>query len=41
MGHWLLAYGDDENLLGDNINTIKRNKETSIEASTEVGIKIN
>jgi hypothetical protein len=36
-----LAYADDVNLLGDNIDTIKKNKETLIEASKEVGLKIN
>jgi hypothetical protein len=35
-----LAYSDDVNLLGDNIDTIK-NKETLIDASKEVGLEIN
>jgi hypothetical protein len=39
--HQLLAYADDRNLLGDNINTIKKNTETFIDASTEVGLEIN
>jgi sorting nexin-29 len=39
--HQLLAYADDVNLLGDNIGTIKRNTETSIDASKEVGLEIN
>jgi hypothetical protein len=37
--HQLLAYADDVNLLGDNIDTI--NKETLIDASKEVGLEVN
>jgi hypothetical protein len=33
--HQLLAYADAVNLLGDNIDTIKKNKETLIDASME------
>jgi hypothetical protein len=33
--HQLLAYVDDVNLLGDNIDTIKKNTETLIDASKE------
>jgi hypothetical protein len=32
--HQLLAYSDDVNLLGDNIDTMKKNTETLIYAST-------
>jgi hypothetical protein len=39
--HQLLAYTDDVNLLGDNIDTIKENMETWIDASKEVGLEIN
>jgi hypothetical protein len=39
--HQLLAYADDVNLLGDNIDSIKKNTETLIYASKEVGLKIN
>jgi hypothetical protein len=40
MGLKLLAYAD-VNLLQDNIDTIKENTETVIDASKEVGIEIN
>jgi hypothetical protein len=39
--HQLLAYADGVNLQGDNIDTIKRNTETSIDASKEIGLEIN
>jgi sorting nexin-29 len=39
--HQLLAYADDVNLLGDNIDTIKKDTETLIDASKEVGLKLN
>jgi hypothetical protein len=39
--HQLLAYADDVNLLGDSIDTIKKNTETLIVASKEVGLEIN
>jgi flagellar biosynthesis chaperone FliJ len=37
-GHQLQAYADDVNLLGDNIDTIKKNL---IGASKEIGLEIN
>jgi hypothetical protein len=36
--HQLLVYTDDVNLLGDNIDTIKKHMET--DASNEVGLKV-
>jgi hypothetical protein len=39
--HQLLAYADNVNLLGDNIDTVKKNMETLIDASKEVGLEIN
>jgi hypothetical protein len=39
--HQLLAYADDVNQLGDNIDTIKENTQTLIDASKEVGLEIN
>jgi hypothetical protein len=39
--HQLLTYGDDVNLLGDNIDTINKNAETLINASKEVGLEAN
>jgi hypothetical protein len=38
--HQLLAYADDLNLLGDNIDTIKKNIETLIDASKEVDLEV-
>jgi retron-type reverse transcriptase len=39
--HQILAYTDDVNLLEDNIDTIKKNTETLIDASKEVGLEMN
>jgi hypothetical protein len=37
----LLVYANDIDLLGDNIDTIKKNTETLIDSSKEVGLKVN
>jgi hypothetical protein len=39
--HQLLAYADDVNLLGDNIDSIQKNTETLINASKDLGLEIN
>jgi hypothetical protein len=41
MGHQLLVYVDDVNILGDSIDTIKKNSETFIDASKAVGLQVN
>jgi hypothetical protein len=38
--HQPLAYVDDMNLLGDNIETKKRNRGTLIDASKKVGLEV-
>jgi hypothetical protein len=37
----LLFYADDMDLLGDNIDTIKKNTETLIDTSKGVGLEVN
>jgi hypothetical protein len=39
--HQLLGSADDVNLLGDNIDSIKKDTETLIDDSKEVGLEIN
>jgi hypothetical protein len=39
--HQLLVYADGYNLLGENINAIKKNKEALLNASTDIGLEAN
>jgi ABC-type siderophore export system fused ATPase/permease subunit len=39
--HQHLAYADDVNLLGENMDAINKNTETLTEASKEVGLEVN
>jgi hypothetical protein len=39
--HQLLVYADAMNVLGDNIDTVKKNMETLINISKQVGLEVN
>jgi hypothetical protein len=36
-----LAYADDVNIVGENIDTIQRNTKAVLDASKEVGLEVN
>jgi hypothetical protein len=39
--HRFLAYADDVNILGENIDTIQKNTEALLDAGKEVGLEVN
>ena len=39
--HQLLAYADDVNILGGSVHTVKKNAESLVAATKEIGLEVN
>ena len=39
--HQLLVYADDVNMLGENLQTVRENREIFIKASKDIGLEVN
>jgi hypothetical protein len=39
--HQILIYADDVNILGENINIMKKNQEVLLQTGGEIGIEVN
>ena len=39
--HQLLAYADDVNILGEIVDTLKKNAEALVAATREIGLEVN
>ena len=39
--HQLLAYADDDNIMGGSIHTVKENAEALVVATKEIGLEVN
>jgi hypothetical protein len=41
MRHQILTYADDVNIVGENVDNIKKNTESLLGANKEVGLEVN
>src|SRR5215469_3738759 len=39
--HQLLAYADDVNIVGESVDTVKKNTEALVAATKEIGLEVN
>ena len=39
--HQLLAYANDANILGESVDTVKKNVEALVAATKEIGLEVN